>query len=138
MKGVCKMDYILSEAHIKLLKVLVTIYIVIITLLTLLMSFLFISLDGYNHPVLLIYYILATTSYINAYRFYRMIHYHNGSINSLQLKIWAMLFVRGIFVTCLYWSFYAKNIQGIIFFLLTYLATFFCNYFLIKAQKSKK
>ena len=32
MKGVCKMDYILSEAHIKLLKVLVTIWIVIITI----------------------------------------------------------------------------------------------------------
>lgn len=101
MKGVCKMDYILSEAHIKLLKVLVTIYIVIITILTLLMSFLFISQGVYFHPVLLIYDILATTSYINAYRFYRMMHYHNRPITSLQLKIWAMLFVRGIFVTCL-------------------------------------
>ena len=51
MKGVCKMDYILSEAHIKLLKVLVTIYIVIITILTLLMSFLFIS-PGYISEIL--------------------------------------------------------------------------------------
>ena len=105
------MNYNLSEAHIKLLTVLVIIWSAIITTLTLSISFVFISQGGYNHPFLLFAYILAITSYINAYRFYRMMHVHNRQINSLQLKVWAMLFVRGIFVACLYLSFYVKNIH---------------------------
>ncbi len=129
------MNYNLSESHIKLLKILITIWSVIITILTLSVSFVFICKGGYNHPFLLFAYILAITSYINTYRFYRMMHDHNRQINSLQLKVWAMLFVRGIFVACLYLSFYVKNILGITFFLLAYLATFFCNHFIIKAHK---
>lgn len=132
------MNYNLSEAHIKLLTVLVIIWSAIITTLTLSISFVFISQGGYNHPFLLFAYILTITSYINAYRFYCMMHTHNRQINSLQLKVWAMLFVRGIFVACLYLSFYVKNILGIIFFLLAYLATLFCNHFIIKARKNEK
>lgn len=129
------MNYNLSESHIKLLKILVTIWSVIITILTLSVSFVFICKGGYNHPFLLFAYMLVITSYINTYRFYRMMHDHNRQINSLQLKVWAMLFVRGIFVACLYLSFYVQNILGITFFLLAYLATFFCNHFIIKAHK---
>lgn len=129
------MNYNLSESHIKLLKLLITIWSVIITILTLSVSFVFICKGGYNHPFLLFAYILTITSYINTYRFYRMMHDHNRQINSLQLKVWAMLFVRGIFVACLYLSFYVQNILGITFFLLAYLATFFCNHFIIKAHK---
>lgn len=132
------MNYNLSEAHIKLLKVLVTIWSAIITILALSISFVFISQGGYNHPSLFFVYILAIISYINAYRFYRMMYGHNRQINSLQLRVWAMLFIIGVFVACLYLSFYVKNILGIIFFLLAYLATFFCNHFIIKVQKSEK
>jgi len=81
------MNYNLSESHIKLLKILITIWSVIITILTLSVSFVFICKGGYNHPFLLFAYILAITSYINTYRFYRMMHDHNRQINSLQLKV---------------------------------------------------
>ena len=49
------MNYNLSEAHIKLLNILVTIWNAIITILTLSISFVFISQGGYNHPFLRLY-----------------------------------------------------------------------------------
>lgn len=130
------MNYILNKSYIKMLKLLVNLWTVIITILTLSISFVFVSQEGYNHPLLFFVYILAITSYINVYRFYKMLYNNNHQINSLQLKIWSMLFVRGIFFSCLYLAFYVKNIFGIISFLVAYLLTFVCNYYLIKAKNN--
>jgi hypothetical protein len=130
------MNYILSKSHIKMLKIIVNIWAVIITALTIAASFVFISQGGYNHPFLFFEYLLAITSYINIYRFYKMLYNNNHQISSLQLKIWSMLFFRGVFFSCLYLSFYAKNILGIVVFLVIYLLTFVCNHYLIKANNN--
>ena len=130
------MNYILSKAHIKMLKIIVNIWVVIITALTIAASFVFISQDGYNHPFLFFEYLLAITSYINIYRFYKMLYDNRNQISSLQLKVWSMLFFRGIFMSLLYLAIYAKNIFGIISFLVAYLLTFVCNYYLIKAKNN--
>lgn len=130
------MNYILSEAHIKMLKTIINIWTTIITILTILSIFVFGSKGAYSHPVAFFGYILAITSYINVYRFYRMLYDNQNKISSLQLKVWSMLCSRGVFFSCLYLSFYAKNILGIVSFLVAYLLTFVCNHYLIKANNN--
>lgn len=129
------MDCILSDFHIKTLKIIVNIWTAIITILTLSISF--VSQGVYNHPFLFFAYILAITSYINVYRFYKRLYNNNYQISSLQLKIWSMLSVSDIFFSCLYLAFYTTDIfWGIVSFLVAYLATFFCNHYLIKAKNN--
>lgn len=132
------MNYNLNKSHIKMLKIIINIWASIITILALLAIFVFVSQGGYNHPFLFFVYIFAVSFHINVYRFYKMLYNNNHQINLLQLKIWSMLFTRGVFFSCLYLAFYAKNILGIIFFSLTYLLTFVCNHYLLKAQKNEK
>ncbi len=132
------MNDLLSKSHIKILKVILSIWTAVVTAVTLSTILVFVSKGGYNHPIVLFACILAITSYINTYRFFSMVYDNNGQISLLQLKIWSMMFVRGIFVACLYLAIYVQNILGIIFFALTYLGTFFCNHYLIKAGKNGK
>lgn len=113
------MNDLLSKSHIKILKVILSIWPVVVTAVTLSTTLVFVSKGGYNHPIVLFACILAITSYINTCRFFSMVYDNNRQISLLQLKIWAMMFVRGIFVSCLYLAIYVKNIWGIIFFALT-------------------
>lgn len=138
MNFVYNSNYKLSNSHIKMLKIILSVWTVIITILTLLMNLVFFSKGGYNHPVLTWSYIFVITTYINVYRFFSMVYDNNNQISLLQLKVWSMLFVRGVFVSYLYLSFYAENILGIISFLVAYLLTFVCNYYLTKAVNNEK
>ena len=128
----------LNKSHIKVLKLMLNIWTAIITILALLATFVFVSQGGYNHPFLFFVYIFVISFYINTYRLHRMTYDNDNQISLLQLKVWAMLFVRGIFASCLYLAIYAMNIFGIIFFSLTFLATFFCNHYLKKAIDIEK
>ena len=132
------MNYILSKSHIKMLKIILGIWTAIISALTVSTICVFVSKGGYNHPIVFFACILAITTYINVYRFFSMVYDNNNQISLLQLKVWSMLFVRGVFVSCVYLSFYAMNILASISFSLAYIATFFCNYYLTKAVNNEK
>ena len=131
------MNYNLSEAHIKIIKVILTIWTIVISTVTLANIFVFVSKGIYTHPIMFFACILTITSYINVYRFFSMV-YSSNQITRLQLKIWSILFARGIFFSCLFFAIYVQNIFGIIFFALTYLGTFFCNHYLVKAGVNEK
>lgn len=131
------MNYTLSEAHIKIIKVILTIWTIVISTVTLANIFVFVSKGIYTHPIMFFACILTITSYINVYRFFSMV-YSSNQITRLQLKIWSILFARGIFFSCLFFAIYVQNILGIIFFALTYLGTFFCNHYLVKAGVNEK
>ncbi len=132
------MNYTLSKSHVKMLKVVLSIWAVIVTALTLSAIIVFFSKGAYSHPFTFFVYIFAITSYINIYRFFSMVYDSGNQISLLQFKIWLMIFVRGGFGSLLYLSIYVQNILGIIFFTLTYLGTFFCNYYLTKAVNNEK
>lgn len=132
------MNDLLSKSHTKILKIILSIWAAIISALTVSTIFVFVSKGGYNHPIVFFACILAITTYMNLYRFFSMVYDNNNQISLLQLKVWSMLFVRGVFVSCVYLSFYVMNIIAIIFFSLAYIATFFCNYYLTKARNSEK
>lgn len=122
---------------IKLLKIIINIWFIIITTLTIVSIFLFGINDAYSHPIAIFGYILAITSYISIYRFYKMLRDNQNKISLLQFKVWAMLFSRGVSLSCLYLSFYAKNILGITVFGGAYVLTFICNHYLKKAINEK-
>lgn len=130
------MNTVLSKNFIKMLKNIINVWSVIVAIASLSTIFVFVYNGGYNHPIVFFACIFAITSYINVFKFYKMI-YSNSQINLLQLKVWAVLLVRGIFISCVFLSFYAMNIFAIAFFLLAYISTFFCNHFLIKAQNDE-
>lgn len=131
------MNYMLSEAHIKMLKIIIGILTAIITILAIVINFLCISHGVYyHHPTQMFGNLFAITSCISAYRFYRMLHDNRNQISSLQLKIWSMLFVRAECVPLLYLAIYAKHIFGIITFVVCYILTFICNHYLVKAKNN--
>ena len=130
------MDYFLSKAHIDMLKILVNIWALIVSTVTIATIFVFISQGGYTHPILLFVCIFAAISCTNVYRFHKIIH-ANNQICLRQLKVWVLTFVRGIFVSCLYLSLYVKNTFGSILFSFTYLASLFCCYYLKKGINSQ-
>ena len=122
---------------IKLLKIIINIWFVIITTLTMASSFLFGINDAYGHPIAVFGYIFAITSYMSIYKFYKMLHGNQNKISLLQLKVWSMLFSRGVSLSCLYLSFYAKNIWGVMVFGGAYFLKFICNRYLKKAINEK-
>lgn len=130
------MNPTLSKNFIRILKIIVNIWATIVTIITSLTIFVFFYRGGYKHPIVLFVCIFAITSYINVFKFYKMI-YSNSQINLLQLKIWAIFLVSGIFISCAYLAFYAMNIFAIAFFLSAYILTFFCNHYLIKVENNE-
>ena len=129
------MDFTLDKSKTKILKIIIGVFTAIWSIiftwcLWVLFSF---SKEAFTEPATFFPVILAFAIYMNAFRFFKMVKDNNGSISINQLKVWSMLFVRGIFASCLYLAIYAMNIFGIIFFSLTFLATFFCNHYLKKA-----
>lgn len=128
------MNFTLDKSKVKILKIIIGVFTAVWTIIfSWCLWVLFFSKEAFTEPAVFFPVILAFAIYMNSFRFFKMVKDNNGWISINQLKVWAMLFVRGIFASCLYLAIYAMNIFGIIFFSLTYLATFFCNHYLIKA-----
>lgn len=126
------MNFTLDKSKTKILKIIIGVFTAVWTIIFIPCLWIIFFTDEYKHPGSIFPIILGLAIYLNAFRFFKMAKDNDGTINALQLKIWLMLFVRGVFVSCLYASIVGKSILNIILFSLMFIGSLYCEYVLKK------
>lgn len=129
------MNFTLDKFKIKTLKKIIGIFTVVWTVIFIPCLWIIFFTDEYKNPVSIFPIILGLAIYLNAFRFFRMVKNNDETINALQLKIWLLLFVRGIFVSCLYVFIVGKSILYTIVFSLMFIGSLYCEYVLKKQRR---
>ena len=126
------MNFMLDNSKTKILKIIIGVFVAVWTIIFIPCLWIIFSTDEYKHPGSIFTIILGLVIYLNAFRFFKMVKDNDGTITALQLKIWLMLFVRGVFASCLNVFIVVKSILYIIVFSLMYIGSLFCEYVLKK------
>ena len=129
------MNFMLDNSKTKILKIIIGVFVAVWTIIFIPCLWIIFSTDEYEHLGSIFTIILGLIIYLNAFRFFKMVKDNDGTITALQLKIWLMLFVRGVFASCLYVFIVVKSILYIIVFSLMYIGSLFCEYVLKKQRR---
>lgn len=129
------MNFTLDKSKTKILKIIIGVFTAIWTIIFIPCLWIIFFTDEYKHPGSIFPIILGLAIYLNAFRFFKMAKDNGGTINALQLKIWLILFVRGVFVSCLYVFIVGKSILYTIVFSLMYIGSLYCEYVLKKQRR---
>lgn len=129
------MKFTLDKSKTKILEIIIGGFTAVWTIIFIPCLWIIFSTDEYKHPVSIFPIILGMAIYLNAFRFFKMVKDNDGTINAMQLKIWLLLFVRGVFVSCLYVFIVGKSILYTIVFSLMYIGSLYCEYVLKKQRR---
>ena len=129
------MKFTLDKSKTKILEIIIGGFTAVWTIIFIPCLWIIFSTDEYKHPVSIFPIILGMVIYLNAFRFFKMVKDNDGTINAMQLKIWLMLFVRGVFASCLYVFIIVKSILYTIVFSLMYIGSLYCEYVLKKQRR---
>ena len=130
------MKFTLDKSKTKILEIIIGGFTAVWTIIFIPCLWIIFSTDEYKHPVSIFPIILGMVIYLlNAFRFFKMVKDNDGTINAMQLKIWLLLFVRGVFVSCLYVFIVGKSILYTIVFSLMYIGSLYCEYVLKKQRR---
>ena len=110
------MNFMLDNSKTKILKIIIGVFVAVWTIIFIPCLWIIFSTDEYKHPGSIFTIILGLVIYLNAFRFFKMVKDNDGTITALQLKIWPILFVRGVFASSLYVFIVVKSILYIIVF----------------------
>ncbi len=129
------MKFTLDKSKTKILEIIIGGFTAVWTIIFIPCLWIIFSTDEYKHPVSIFPIILGMVIYLNPFRFFKMVKDNDGTINAMQLKIWLLLFVRGVFVSCLYVFIVGKSILYTIVFSLMYIGSLYCEYVLKKQRR---